>query len=353
MKKKTINLIINGLTACLCIVLFAYLSVNLLTGYISQAVKVILSVVIGIFVTLALNSIVHELGHVLSGLLCGLKVNSVQFYFLYIGKDKGRFSVKIKSSGGEIGVTDLAPKTTEKVLEKYVISAIGGLIATLVLLIVQVLICLLSKSLILYAGLGITFPITAYIFLINLFPNFAGNDGYLIYTYLQGGNPKRVCKNYYLATALLYQGVEPSELEPSLLIDYGVESEYSVGIRYLRYLAYLQSDEETAIKELRKISDLSKFSTAHEEVFEELFFSALTIGDDKFVKSYEDYALSIFSKQARPQSFRAHAVYLIKNGEIDWAKLILTSGVEFCETYPIKGVAKAEKRYMEEILKNL
>ena len=348
MKKKTVNLIINGLTACLCIVLFAYLSVNLLTGYISQALKVILSVIVGVLITLALNSIVHELGHVLSGLLCGLKVNSVQFYFLFIGKDKGKFKVKIKSSGGEIGVTDLAPKSTQKVLEKYVISAIGGLVATLILLIVQVLICLLSKSLILYAGLGITFPITAYIFLINLFPNFAGNDGYLIYTYLQGGNPKRVCQNYYLATALLYQGVEPS-----LLIDYGVESEYSVGIRYLRYLAYLQSDEETAIKELRKISDLSKFSTAREEVFEELYFSALTIGDNKFVKAYEDYALSIFSKQERPQSFRAHAVYLIKNGEMDWAKLILNSGVEFCESYPVKGVAKSEKRYMQEILNNL
>ena len=353
MKKKTIDLIINGLTACLCILLFAYLSVNLLTGYTSQALKVILSVIIGVFVTLALNSLVHELGHVSSGLLCGLKVNSVQVYWFFIGKDKGKLKIKMKSSGGEIGVTDLAPKSQNKVLEKYVISAIGGLIATLLLLIVQVLICLLSKSLILYAGLGITFPITAYIFLINLFPNFAGNDGYLVYTYLQGGNGKKVCQNYYLATALLYQGVEPSELEPSLLIDYGVDSEYSVGIRYLRYLAYLQSDEETAIKELRKISDLSKFSTAREEVFEELFFSALTIGDDKFVKAYEDYALSIFSKQERPQSFRAHSVYLIKNGEIDWAKLILNSGIEFCNTYPVKGVAKSEKRYMQEILNNL
>ncbi|MBO7214177.1 MAG: hypothetical protein J6V66_01625, partial [Clostridia bacterium] len=106
-------------------------------------------------------------------------------------------------------------------------------------------------------------------------------------------------------------------------------------------------------KELRKISDLTKFYANREEVFEELYFSALTIGDDRFVKTYEQDAIRIFSKEERPQTFRAHAVYRLKNGDTDWANLVLKSGIAFCSTYPIKGVAKAEKRYMELMLKNL
>ncbi len=353
MKKNRIKLIINGLTACLCVLLFAYLALNLLSGYESEVVKILISAFLGVIITLLLNSVVHELGHIIAGLICGLKFNSVQFSWLFIGKTRGKLKVKFKSSEGELGVTELIPKTSQKAFEKYVISAVGGLVTSFILLTVQVLICLFSTSLILYAGLGITFPITAYIFLINLFPVFENNDGHLVYTFMRGGDDKKICSNYYTATALLYEGVEPSELEPSLLIDYQKEGEYSVGVRYLRYLAYIQSDEERAILELRKISDLSKFYGIREEVFEELYFSALTIGDDKFIKAYEQDAVRIFSKEERPQSFRAHAVYRIKNGEADWAKLILKSGIDFCSTYPVKGVAKAEKRYMELMLKNL
>ncbi len=353
MKKNTIKHIINGLTACLCVVTFAYLAVNLLSLYKSDAVKIILSVILGAILTLILNSVIHEFGHIISGLICGLKVNSVQFLCLFIGKIKGKIKIKYKSSGGELGVTELIPKSSEKVLEKYVLSAFFGIFATFLFLVAQILITSFSKSLIVYAGLGITFPITAYVFLINLFPIFENNDGHLIYTYLAGGENKKVCENYYGAIALLYSGVEPCEIEPSLLIDYKVESEYSIGIRYLRYLAYIKSDEERAILELRKISDLSKFYSIREEVFEELFFSALTIGDDKFIKSNEQYATTIFSKEERPQSFRTHAVYRIKNGETEWAKLILSSGIEFCKTYAVKGIAKTEKKYMEIILNNL
>lgn len=353
MKKEKIKLLINGFIACVCVLLFVYLLLNLIMGYSSIVFKIILSATLGVILTLILNSILHETGHIISGVICGLKFNSVQFLCLFVGKVGGKFKVKFKSSEGELGVTELHPKNTKKVYEKYVVSAVGGLVASFILLIVQIVICWFSKSLVLYAGLGITFPITAYIFLINLLPLFENNDGHLVYTYLLGGDDRKICSNYYKAIALLYEGVEPSELEPSLLIEYEKEGQSSVGIRYLRYLAYIQSDEEMAIKELRKISDLTKFYSNREEVFEELYFSALTIGDDRFVKTYEQDAIKIFSKEERPQTFRVHATYRLKNGETDWAKLVLKSGIEFCSTYPIKGVAKAEKRYLEIMLKNL
>ncbi len=353
MKKSRLKLIINGLTACLCVLVFAYLSVNLLTAVVTKALTVVLSIVFGVIITYLLNSVVHEIGHLIAGLIVGLKFNSIQFLWIFIGKEGKKIKIRLKKSNGEVGVTELIPTSKHKVLDKYVVSTLGGLIATFLLLTAQILICFLSKSLVLYASLGITFPITAYILLINVFPTFENNDGYFVYTYLQGGENRKVCQNYYEATALLYLGVEPSEIEASLLIDYLVESEYAVGIRYLRYLAYIQSDEERALKELRKISDLSKFTSIKEEVFEELFFSALTIGDEIFIKTYEQDAVKIFEKQDRPQSYRTHAVYRIKNGEVDWAKLILKSGIEFCDNYAVKGVAKAEKRYMQLILNNL
>ncbi len=353
MKKQRIKNLINGIVALSCVALFMFLFLTLTFSYQDDVFTIIASVFAGVLVILLLNSLVHETGHVLFGVFSGLKFYSVKFLWLFIGKKEGKLKVLLESSDGEIGSTVLVPKSPEKVFEKYVLSAFGGLLFTFLLITAQVLICLFCKNLIIYSALGITFPITVYVFLINLFPLFENNDGYIVYAYLSGGKLKTVCSNYFTATAWLYAGVEPSELDSTLLLDHGVESPYFSNVRYLRYLAYVNSDEERAVEELRQISDLSKLSFCVDEVYEELLFCALLIGDEKFIKAHENEVIKIISKQERPQSFRVHASLRINDKDIEWAKLILESGIKFCDTYAVKGIAKSEKRYMKFMLDNL
>ncbi|MBE5744310.1 MAG: hypothetical protein E7358_06325 [Clostridiales bacterium] len=352
MKKLKIKQLVNFSIALLCIALFALLLVSAI-GVGVSTLRVLISSFLGLAVTLIINVILHELGHLIVGVFSGLKFYSIQILWLFIGNENGKFKVKLKGTKGEFGSTELLPQNKENVLKNYVYSALGGLIATFILILIQVAICLTVKSIEVYSGLGITFPLTVYIFLVNFFPMFENNDGYLVYKYMSDGNDKVVCENYYTATAELISGIEPRDLDSSLLVNYSQSSSYSAGIRYLRYLAYINHDEESALKELREISDISENALLSDEIYEELFFSAILLNDVRYIKTREQSMTAIFEKSERPQTFRIHASYRFFTGEVDWAKSILQGGIEFCKNYPIKGIAKAEEKYMQAMLDNL
>ncbi len=353
MKKNRLKILANICLIAICFALFALLFISLIGGYKTDALRITISVVSGLFLVFILNSILHELGHAILGVLSGLELYSIKFLFIEFTKDKGEYKFGFSKSQGELGSTILNPKSSKKVAKKYVVSACGGLGATFILLVFQVLVCLASSSLVLYSALGITFPLTVYFFMINLLPTYEKCDGYLVYKYLSGGEDRKIIENYFKATAQLFEGVEPSDLDSTLLVNYKGVSGYSANVRYLRYLAYVKNDEERALKELREISDLSEITNLNDEIFEEIFFSAVLMGDKKFIKAHESSATAVFENSSRPQTYRIHACYRIYNGEKDWAKLILESGIKFCEDYPVKGIAKSEKKYMEILLKNL
>ncbi|MBR6737179.1 MAG: hypothetical protein IKL82_02295 [Clostridia bacterium] len=348
MKNRKLQIILNAVIAVISLAVY----IVLLLGVKENVFKAILFSLLGLIAVYVFNALIHELTHVISGAISGLKPYSVQVLNLFIGKDEtGKFKVLFKRSYGELGSTVFIPKTDKKVFEKYAISSLSALISNLLVLAVQCVVAFTTGNLFVYSFIGITFPLTLYILLVNLIPVF-NNDGRLLYLYILGGEELEVCKNYYTAVACLTLGETPSNLNSSLLIKCG-KGDYSVGIRYLRYLAYLNSDEEGAIKELYKISDLSALTMLNDEVEKELFFSALLLGDDKYVSQNKEEVISILEKQLTPADFRIHASFLVYSGESEWAKLVLNSGVKFCEKYPVKGLAKSEKAYMEDMLKQL
>lgn len=353
MKKNKLKLFASVSLIIICFALFLLLLLAVISGYSGAVWKILLSAGVGLIVVYLLNSIVHELGHLIVGVSCGLEFYSIKFLWLKLVKGENGLKFSFEKSMGELGFTALNPIGKDKIAKKYVSSAVGGLLATFAILIVQVVICLTAKSLILYCALGITLPLTVYYFMVNLLPIFENNDGYLVYKYLSGGKERLILENYFKAVALLYDGVEPSDLDSSLLVHYDGVSGYSANVRYLRYLAYVKNDEERALKELREMSDLSEISNLNDEIFEEIFFSAVLMNDKKFILKNEPFAVAVFEKPIRPQTFRIHASYRIWTGEKDWAKLILQSGIEFCKTYAVKGIAKSEEKYMALLLKNL
>ena len=171
MKKLKIKQLVNVSIALICIALFALLFVSVLSVINVSISKVVISAVIGLIATLILNVILHELGHLIAGVFSGLKFYSIQFLWLFFGYENGKFKVRFKSAAGELGSTELLPQNTKSAFKNYVNSAIGGLIVTFALIILQVVICLTVTSLEIYCALGITFPLTVYIFLIRRLRN--------------------------------------------------------------------------------------------------------------------------------------------------------------------------------------
>ena len=161
MKKQKVKNLIEIFVALLCVIVFAFLILDLLLAF-DWSLTVIASVVVGALVVVLANSILHELGHLVFGLASGLKFVSIKILWLFIGNKQGKLKVELQPSGGEVGYTILAPNGKNNTFKKYVISAFGGLLFTFIILILQIALCLFLKdNLIVYAGLGITFPITA------------------------------------------------------------------------------------------------------------------------------------------------------------------------------------------------
>ncbi len=348
MKNRALKIILNAVIGIVSVAVFVLLFFSLRTDYF-PALWYSLAGLVGAYL---LNAIIHELAHVISGAIVGLKPYSVQILNLFIGKDEtGKFRFAFRRSYGELGSTVFMPKTSVKVYEKHAISSLVALSSNLAILIAQCVIANASTNLVVVSTVGITFPVTLYLFLINFIPVF-DNDGKILYSFLLGGKNLQIAKNYHNALAELTLGTTPENLNSQYLIIVG-DSPYSVGIRYLRYLAYLKNDEEGAIKELMKISDISALPSISEDIEKELFFSAILLGNDKYIKECEDRVVGLLEKQFSPTDYRIHASYRIKTGEVEWAKLILNSGIEYCKTYPNKGLALSEEAYMNSIKNQL
>lgn len=348
MKKFKLKSFLNVIIAVFCVLTFAFLLMSSLTESMDFA-RVIAYSVLGCLITLFANIFLHEIFHLIFGAFAGLKFSELQLFFLNLKKKGKKIKFKFKGADGVFGYSLMATDNPDGAMKKYVVSSFGGLLISFLIIVSQVVVSLSVKDLFLVVAIGNTLPISVYIFLINLLPVFENNDGSLIYLYAMGGEKKATCENYFKAVALLNSGVEPSNLDSKYLIKSDADFTYGAKIAYLRYLAYITSDEEEAFKELYSLSDLSKHQDMYDEIFEEMFFSAILMDDKKFIKNNENYAIKIFENPIRPQTFRVHASYRVYTEELDWAKLIVDSGISFCEDYEVKGIAKAEKSYLELI----
>ncbi len=333
------------------------LYVNMFINVLSSSTNLIESIglcVLGVLVTIILSSLAHELGHVVFGIIAGLKLHSLTVLFVKLTFTKGKFP-KIKFvMPVDFGATEFLPKKKDKYYGKLCISALGGLIFSLAYLALGVVF--------LYVGnyytvciLGITFPITAYILLINLIAFDETCDGYLLFTFLAGGKTKRIISNCLTAICNIILGVEPKDLDSRLLAEFTKDCDiYSVRIIYLRYLAYFRRDIERANKELLMICDSQKLTEEfYMIIFKELFYTALIKKDEEYIKANAEEAVNYLSYELHPSDYRIHATYRAYIGDNDWAKLLVKSGEENLSKFTEKGIATAELDALSELMAKL
>lgn len=349
MKKKIFKYVIEYAIVLLLIALYTYMVV----GVLSSATNLIYAIgfcVFGFIITIFLSSLVHELGHVIFGLISGLKLHSLTVLFIKITFSKGKFP-KIKFVfPNDFGATEFLPKTREKYYGKLCVSALGGLIFSVVYLAVGIVFLYLGNF-ITCCFFGITFPITAYILLINLIAFDETCDGYLIFTYLASGKTKKIISNCLTALCDIILGVQPKDLDSRLLAEFTKDCDvYSVRIIYLRYLAYFKRDLDRATKELLTVCDSQKLTEEfYMLIFKELFYCALIKNDEDYINANAEEAVNYLSYEMHATDYRIHATYRAYIGDKDWAKLLIKSGEENLPKFLEKGIAKAELDALSEL----
>lgn len=347
MKQNKMCFFINFITFALCFFLYLVIGVKACFLFDKSLILTISLIVLGLILNVFLSSLIHELGHIFFGVLCGLKPVSLTVCFIKISFLK---SLKIKLVPFNFfGYTEFVPKDIDGYPSKVFKTTLGGVIFSVLFLIFEIILSnLFLSNLVIFTLFGMQYLLTLYLLLINIIPFINDNDGNLLFQLLSSGRERNLIENSLILDALILKGEEPKNINPILLSIYSKDySVNSVKIIYLRYLSLLEINEEKAFLELEKISNLEKLPrVVYDEILKELFFVAILKKDDIFIAENEDYVLNLLSKEDSPNNYRVHASYRLYKGDNEWAKLIISGGIENLENFAEKGLALTEKRFL-------
>ncbi len=183
---------------------------------------------------------IHELGHLVCGLLSGYKFVSYRIFNLTLLKINGKLRLKKFAVAGTGGQCLLSPPDRPLAEIPTVWYNFGGVFFNLIGLILTVPLFLLDLNPFVAESLGIFVLTDVMIILLNGIPmkiGDLGNDGYNIKLLRNNPKSKLALVNQLRANALIQSGVRPKDMPDSLFpvpedIDYGNALELSMPLMY-------------------------------------------------------------------------------------------------------------------------
>ncbi len=232
-----------------------YFSLNL-----SEGMCVVLVAILSFVLSLAVLIPIHELGHLVCGLLTGYKFVSYRIFNYTLLKTDGRFRIKkfaVAGTGGQCLLTPPDLPLEEIPTGWY---NFGGILANIIILVIALPFFLLALNPFVAEGLGIFVLTDAAIILLNGIPMQAGgvgNDGNNIRLLSSNLVSKRGIVNQLRGNALIQNGVRPKDMPDHLFsnthdIDYRNALEVSIPLMYTSRLIDRMEYEE-ALKELEAL----------------------------------------------------------------------------------------------------
>ncbi len=291
--------------------------------------KVVLFAFLGVVITFILAPLFHELGHLIFGLCCGFRLVSITLSFIKL-KFYKKFEISFVKPYA-FGETVFLPKTPNKYPEKLKVTIIGGLLFSAIYMLFGMLVVFLSTNLDCVLIFGLSYHISAYVLLLNVLPFKSDSDGMILLSFtIKSDVYEEMLNNVLSAEAEIMCGTEPKDVSARYLTEFYVSYDYySVLLKYLRYIAFLWRDEETAFKELFDISDLNKIPDGlYETVYKELFFASVVRGDDAFIKANEEVVIGYLESDDSPSNYRIHSAYRQYKGDVEWANIIIETGLK-------------------------
>lgn len=222
----------------------------------------IFSILVGFICTL-----IHELGHFIFGKANGFKLISITIWFFkwYLDGKKYKFSFTIPTE--EFGSTEMIPTSIENLEKRFSKLTFGGLIFSLVSLLIGIPALFLDfLPLWAYALWSVFLPIGAYVFFGNFLPiseNGARNDGAVFFGLKNNDDISKVTISLLKIHSELFNGKTPSEIDDKYLYDLPQLPEDDsnfIMLLYWRYLKFLDlEDYENCSKILERLLTLEEY----------------------------------------------------------------------------------------------
>lgn len=308
---------------------------------------------------------IHELGHLVCGLLTGYKFVSFRIFNYTILKEDGKFRIKKFAVAGTGGQCLLTPPDmpVERIPTGWY--NFGGVLANIIMLVITVPIFFLNLNPFVAEALGIFVAVDAIMILLNGIPmmaNGVGNDGYNMKHLKNNIRSKQGIVNQLRANAMIQNGVRPKDMPSEFFenpeeIDYSNALEVSIPLMYSsRLVDEMNYDEALECLETLYLHKDEIMPLYVKEIACELAFVLLRSGymergeeilTDDLRKYIEHYRKMMSSKE---RLLCAMALY-IDNDETK-ALEIYNNLKERQKEYLLQGEVLSDLTLMEDMLKS-
>ena len=331
---------------------------------ISEGLAVFLVAVVSMIVSFLVLVPIHELGHLVCGLLTGYGFVSFRIFNYTVIRIDGRLRIKKFAVAGTGGQCLLTPPDLP--LDRIPTGwyNFGGVLANIIMLAIVLPFFLLPLNPFVAEALGVFAAVDAIMILLNGIPmmaNGVGNDGYNMKLLKKNLRSRQGIVNQLRANALIQNGVRPKDMPEEFFedpedIDYRNALEVSIPLMYSSRLVdemkydealecletlYSHKDEimPLYVKEIACESAFLYLRTGQSEKASELL--------DKDLRKYvETYRRMMSSKE---RLLCAIALYL--DNDEHKARGIYTNLLSRQDEYLLQGEVKSDLALMEDMLK--
>lgn len=333
---------------------------------LSEGVAVFFVAVLSLIVSLCIIVPIHELGHLICGLLSGYKFVSYRVFNYTLFKENGRFRIKKFAIAGTGGQCLLTPPDLpiEKIPTDWY--NFGGILANIILLVIVLPFFFLKLNPFVAEALGVFAATDAIMILLNGIPmqaNGIGNDGYNIIHLRKNGLGKLGIVNQLRANALIQDGTRPKDMPANLFsnpetIDYKNPLEVSIPLMYAsRLIDDMKYDE--ALTEIEKLyshkDDIMPLYV--KEIACELIFLYLRTGKtyeaerilDKDLRKYIETYRKMMSSKERI----LYAIALCLDKDEKKANELFDNFQSRKDDYLLQGEMKSDLALMEDLLNEI
>ena len=323
---------------------------------------VLLYVLCGAVVAGFISTLCHELGHLIAGKKNGFAFISMTVWFFKWSKEKNKTVFDFVLPGEEAGYTEMVSKSVEDLPNRLKKMTRGGLVATVIPILLGVIpFCIADKlPLFAFTAWAMFLPIGIYSFFGNALPmssGGAGNDGRVLYGLKKNDEDTQVVLSLLKIQSELYNGKTPSEIDEKYYFTVPQLAEDDLNfimLLFARYDYYLdKKDYENAKKTTDRLLTLTDYMPKIyvNAAKVNALYNACTF--DKNEENADDLMLELekyLNKKNGSLEIRAKIAYVLyikqEKGALD---IFYAKGVKEANKCPLRGVGLFERKLLEEM----
>lgn len=363
---KRMNIVNNVIMFAVTVgLLFMCPSINH-NSFDGDMIVLVLLYVFGAVLAGFVNTVLHELGHLLVGKKNGFAFVSMTIWFFKWTKENGKIRFDFCWLGEEAGYTEMVPTSKENVRVKFLRMTEAGIIVSMCMAIVSILPVALVNYLPIewYAILSMFLPISTYFYLGNALPMSSEgvkNDGATARTLRKNNDECKVMANILSIHAELFNGKTPREIDEGLYFDLPQLPEDSLQFLTLldaRYAYYMdKEDVENALKVSERLEGLLEYAPKYfkQPIQVNLLYNACVLKPDfdkadEIMYDVDKYINSVNSAE----NVRVKIAYLVNVlKETDGLEMFFDKAKREQSKMALSGLAKYEEKLVEKIKQSL